>query len=74
VIDELEGIWKEVTVLRDMSWLAGFLHKVPFDNPPLQSHKLDCHWGSITTRLRLKAPFVVPFCPRTGIGRVEIGM
>jgi hypothetical protein len=44
-----------------MSCLAGFLHEVPFDNSPLPSQKLDCHRGSITTRLRLKAPFVLPF-------------
>ena len=58
---------------RQMSWLAGFLHEVPFDSSPLPSHKLDCHRGSITTRLRLKTPFVVSFCPHTGNGRVELG-
>jgi hypothetical protein len=58
---------------RQMPWLAGFLHEVPFDNSPLPSHKLDCHRGSITTRLRLNAPFVVPFSPHTGNGRVELG-
>jgi hypothetical protein len=46
-----------------MSCPAGFLHEVPFDNSPLPSQKLDCHRGSITIRLRLKATFVLPFLP-----------